>query len=78
MPGTRREFWQAKIEHNRFNDGNALQQLRESEWRVLIIWECSVKGRQRLPVGEVINTTVEWLQSDDGYTQIRGEPRETL
>jgi len=75
MPATRREFWQAKIERNRLNDENALQQLKDGGWRVLIIWECSVKGKQHLPVDEVIKTTAEWLQSNDGFTQVRGKDR---
>lgn len=76
MPATRQEFWQTKIERNRLNDENALQQLRDGGWRVLIIWECSIKGKQRLSVDEVIKTSVEWLQSDDGFTQVRGKDRE--
>lgn len=76
IPATRQEFWQAKIERTRLNDESALQQLRDSDWRVLIIWECCIKGKRRLPIDEVIKTTVEWLQSDDGFTHVRGKDRE--
>jgi len=78
IPATRQEFWQPKIEHNRLNDQKALEQLLHDRWRVLIIWECSIKGKQRLPVDEVIKTTVEWLQSDDSCSCIRGEVKNNV
>ena len=45
MPATNREFWCNKIENNRKRDKKVLALLLDSGWRVLTIWECSLKGK---------------------------------
>jgi DNA mismatch endonuclease (patch repair protein) len=47
-PATRREFWQAKIEGNRARDARDLAGLAAAGWRVLVVWECALKGPARL------------------------------
>ena len=67
LPGTRTEFWQAKIEGNRRRDAAAEAALRALGWRTLIVWECSLKGAGRLQQEQlgrrlhdfVIGTTTE-------------------
>jgi DNA mismatch endonuclease, patch repair protein len=54
LPATRPEFWSAKIRANRERDSRALTALRDSGWRVLTVWECSLKGPARLPLQEVL------------------------
>jgi DNA mismatch endonuclease (patch repair protein) len=49
MPATRTEFWAAKIAANRRRDGEAVSGLRDAGWRSLLIWECALRGRGRLP-----------------------------
>lgn len=44
MPGTRPEFWQAKIESNRNRDERVLGQLADMGWHVFVVWECSLRG----------------------------------
>jgi DNA mismatch endonuclease, patch repair protein len=54
LPGTRPEFCSAKIRANQERDGRALAALRESGWRVLTVWECSLKGPARLSLQKVL------------------------
>ena len=61
LPATRREFWEAKIEGNRARDEAAEAALLADGWRVLTIWECALKGRERLPVDEVLDRAADWL-----------------
>lgn len=42
-PTTRAEFWRSKIECNQEIDRHHVRALRETGWRVCVIWECSVR-----------------------------------
>ncbi|NMG39457.1 DNA mismatch endonuclease Vsr [Chelativorans sp. ZYF759] len=72
LPGTRPEFWQAKIARNRERDAVVLQALGELGWRQGIVWECSLRGRSRLPLEDVIATCADWLRSNVDSLEIRG------
>ena len=48
IPATRRRYWLAKIERNRRRDRRCARQLRRLGWRVLTVWECRLKDRDRL------------------------------
>lgn len=61
LPATRQEFWRAKIEGNRARDEATEAALLNDGWRVLTIWECALKGRERLPVDEVLDRAANWL-----------------
>jgi len=43
IPDNRRNWWRKKLEDNRTRDTKALAELRSNGWRVVIIWECSVR-----------------------------------
>jgi DNA mismatch endonuclease (patch repair protein) len=73
MPKTRTEFWQGKIEGNQTRDSTVTAALLEKGWRVGIVWECALKGRERLLPGAVIDTLALWLSSDDATIVVRGQ-----
>jgi len=64
IPDTRREFWAAKITGNRSRDEAAESSLLLMGWRVLVVWECALRGPARLPEGEVISCCAKFLRSD--------------
>jgi DNA mismatch endonuclease, patch repair protein len=64
-PTSRREFWEQKILRNCERDKLALMKLQEMGWRVLIIWECTLKGPARLPLPSVIEECANFLRSPD-------------
>ncbi len=72
-PGSRVEFWRAKIEGNRARDLAAAEALRAEGWRVLTVWECAMKGRGRLPPGRVTELAASWLSTGQGDMTIEGE-----
>ncbi|WP_417465941.1 very short patch repair endonuclease [Kordiimonas sp.] len=73
-PSTRREFWQKKILGNCNRDEKTRACLSALDWRILTIWECSVKGKTRLPVDALLERTVSWLENTDvGNNEITGE-----
>ena len=73
MPKTRTEFWSDKISGNRTRDEAAMRTLQESGWRTGIVWECALKGRQRLGIDAVIDMLSAWLSSGDGNIVMRGK-----
>lgn len=74
-PGTRVAFWRQKIEGNRARDAAAVLSLDAAGWRVLEIWECSLKGPGRLGSGEVAELAAAWIRSGAARGEIRGERR---
>ena len=73
MPTTRTEFWTKKIGRNIEKDNEVREQLSESGWRILTIWECSVKGKTRLEFEQIIKDIENWLGIGEMYREIRGK-----
>jgi len=71
-PKTRREFWRKKITTNARNDAKHLGALHEDGWRVLVIWECALKGKTRLPEGEPVVRAARWLEGKHRFREIWG------
>ena len=60
-PKSNADFWRKKIEGNVANDSKTGEALAEDGWRVLTVWECSLKGRGRLPLEELAGQISGWL-----------------
>ena len=71
LPGTRPDFWQKKIDFNRKRDVVVMQELRASDWRRLVIWECAVRGQEARAIERVINRAAAWLDSRRPLLEIR-------
>lgn len=74
-PKSRPDFWRTKITRNRENDEKALDALEEQDWRVLVVWECAVKGKERLEPEVIVDHITGWLNSDEQYHEIRGRQK---
>ncbi len=72
IPSSNRDFWQNKIETNRSRDAKTKQLLMEHHWRMLIVWECSMRGKGRLAVDELIEQVENWLTSESRFLEVRG------
>lgn len=64
-PSSREEFWRAKIAGNIGRDQTVTAQLIDQGWRVLDVWECKLKGRERVPIGEVLSRCADFLEGDE-------------
>jgi DNA mismatch endonuclease (patch repair protein) len=73
-PGTREEFWRAKISANVARDKTSSEVLHRAGWRTGIVWECALKGRQRRPSEDVLNTVSGWLMRGTGDLTMEGVP----
>jgi DNA mismatch endonuclease (patch repair protein) len=47
-PVTRKKFWQDKRRGNVERDKRNLKKLRNSGWKILVIWECQTKKPENL------------------------------
>ncbi|MGE8147290.1 very short patch repair endonuclease [Pseudomonas frederiksbergensis] len=65
LPVTRREFWAEKIASNRARDERATGALLNLGWRIVNVWECSIRGPARLTTDEVIKKCQKFLLSDE-------------
>ena len=72
MPGTRTEFWSTKIVRNRTNDARAIRALRQTGWRVAVVWECALKGKGMLKPDQLAARLVRWLGSRSPYLVVMG------
>jgi len=72
LPSTRTEFWQKKIEGNRGRDTVNIKVLKDSGWRVLTIWECSLKGKTRLEESELVEKINGWISGKRPNCEITG------
>ena len=59
-PKTRPDFWRDKIGQNVERDKKAIRKLQDMGWRVLVVWECSLKSKD-LIVGK-IEEIAKWIE----------------
>jgi DNA mismatch endonuclease (patch repair protein) len=71
-PQSREDFWRQKIQKNVERDDAQIRSLLELGYRVGTIWECALKGRQRLPLDVVIRLCSDWLRASDSRLDIHG------
>jgi DNA mismatch endonuclease (patch repair protein) len=72
-PSSRPDFWRQKIEDNRKRDRAVEAALRAQGWRILSVWECAIKGKNRLVEEEMIRMASDWLANGAGDLEIIGE-----
>lgn len=71
-PKSRRDFWAGKILQNISRDKKNTLKLEELGWRILTVWECSIKGKERLDTDELIDSIVNWIIKSKVSMDIRG------
>jgi DNA mismatch endonuclease (patch repair protein) len=72
LPGTRTEFWASKIEANRVRDSAAVQALRSDNWRVLLVWECAIRGPARHQISDLTSEVRSFLQGEAEFGEVEG------
>lgn len=73
VPATRTGFWSEKIARNVARDRYNKEQLIGLGWRVLIIWECALKGPGRLTSEDIGENLRQWLHSLTELDQLQGK-----
>lgn len=72
-PSTRPKFWSEKIESNRTRDVRTQAALAASGWRVLVVWECALKGKTCGPLESIADSIATWVKTGAGNMEITGD-----
>lgn len=65
MPRSNQEFWERKLSANRMRDVKNIHELLVGGWKVLTIWECSVRGADSMRQLESnMDRVAAWIRSN--------------
>jgi len=70
IPATRTAFWMGKIDSNVARDKRYIAELTEGGWKVLLVWECSLRGKTRLEEQALSARLEEWICAAEGNGEI--------
>ncbi|HAS8506282.1 very short patch repair endonuclease [Vibrio vulnificus] len=62
-PTTRKAFWIKKLSQNIERDRKNIEHLHNKRLRVIVVWECAMKGKNRLPDDLLVTLAIAWLKS---------------
>ena len=62
-PETRKDFWLAKFNENTARDKRNIETLLNDGWRVMLVWECTLRGKTANP-DLVAKQVSHFLKSD--------------
>lgn len=74
IPSTRPDFWEKKLTGNRARDALAIQSLRATGWRVLVIWECFIRGCKS--DDDLKMQMARWIEGNTGLGELRSSALE--
>jgi DNA mismatch endonuclease, patch repair protein len=69
LPATREAFWRKKLEANVKRDRRAMDVLRSDGWRVLIIWECALRGPRRQDEKVIFDSIASYIREGSPHLQ---------
>ena len=69
-PGTRPEFWRAKIDGNVARDARVRSDLLTAGWRVMDVWECDMRGKGPRSLESILAACAAFLNSDAPFASL--------
>lgn len=72
LPTTRPRFWKTKLNRNQELDREHIHSLNDAGWRVLVIWECALKGRTKVGTKKVLDISSRWLIKGTSNLEVSG------
>lgn len=70
VPATRTDFWMSKIDSNVARDKRDITRLLDEGWRVMVVWECALRGREKLGDEALSERLEEWVCGGGAYAEI--------
>ena len=67
IPKSNQEYWLPKLARNNKRDEKVHQEAIEAGWRVIIVWECSIKGKRR---NQALESLAEYILSEPGIAGV--------
>lgn len=79
LPKSNTEFWRAKIEGNIARNRQKYDALAERGWRIIIVWECAMKGKYALSGSQLIHTLANAIHNrHEEVLEIEGQKHVVL
>ena len=74
VPESNSAFWKAKFTRNRERDAEVIQKYKDECWRICVVWECCIRGKNsRQKIENATGQIIEWLEeSSDPFLEIKG------
>lgn len=72
-PSSRPDFWKKKINRNKNKDKESSEKLLDENWRVMIIWECALKGSGKILLEKIISSAIKFLTGKRKFVETRGK-----
>lgn len=72
-PQTREEFWRSKILSNTVRDAKNREELYYNGWRIAVIWECALKGKNKIHLLSLTDMLEDWLHGNSNALEISGQ-----
>ncbi|WP_158784408.1 very short patch repair endonuclease [Pantoea sp. BAV 3049] len=70
VPATRTAFWLGKISSNVERDKRYIAELSAAGWKVLVVWECALRGKTKLEEEAMTSRLEEWIFAGEGNGEI--------
>jgi DNA mismatch endonuclease, patch repair protein len=70
VPDSRRDFWINKINTSIKRDVKKLGELFQLNYRVLLVWECAIRGKRKLTPSDLSERMEECVCGDQLFSQI--------
>lgn len=70
IPKTRKDFWLEKFAANRKRDRKNYDALLNGGWKVLVVWECAIKGKKEKELGNLGELIEAWLSTEESFAEI--------
>lgn len=68
VPKSNIDFWQAKLARNVERDQSYLLWLSAAGWRVLVVWECAMRGKPNMSV--LCERIAKWLAGGSSFEEL--------
>ena len=72
LPKSNSSFWKLKLESNRSRDERNVKLLLDAGWRVLVIWECSIRIAELSE--QLGHTLISWILRQETYSEYPSKP----
>lgn len=70
IPSSNQDFWLKKITSNKERDEKQISQLVALGYKVLVVWECSLRGKNKLSLSDIGQHITYWLHKNQNNDEI--------
>ena len=74
-PSSNVQFWKLKINRNAKRDKKIQSDLVSLGWRIATVWECAIKGRNRISDRALEKSLEKWIKGTRKSLEIRGRTK---